>query len=141
MSAHEQPENSPEVTAFLKERYGNVGNQSWFRSWVLPALIFALVGGGWLIWSGTHAANPDIRTTLLSFNSTSPTSIQIRYSVVLKHPIGNHQCTLVARDKDKNTVGEIIDHIPLGVASITREVAIPTRLQAVNAAITSCTSL
>lgn len=134
-------ENSPEVTAFLRERYGNKGPQNWVRSWILPAVIFAVIGGAWMIWSGTHAANPEIRTTLLSFDSTSPTTIHIRYSIIVKHPVGNHQCTLVARDKDKNTVGEIIDHIPLGVGSATREVAIPTRLQAVNAAVLSCQSL
>jgi len=104
-------------------------------------VIFAVIGGVWMIWSGTHAANPEIRTTLLSFDSTSPTTIHIRYSIIVKHPVGNHQCTLVARDRDKNTVGEIIDRIPLGVGSATREVAIPTRLQAVNAAVLSCQSL
>jgi hypothetical protein len=134
-------ENSAEVTAFLRERYGNKGSQNWVRSWILPALIFAVLGGAWMIWSGTHAANPEIRTTLLSFDSSSPASIRIRYSITVKHPVGNHQCTLVARDAQKNTVGEIVDHIPLGVASITHEVAIPTRLQAVNAAVLSCASL
>ena len=134
-------ENSPEVTAFLRERYGNKGPQKWVRSWILPALLVAVIGGAWMIWSGIHAANPEIRTTLLSFDSTSPTSIYIRYSIIVKHPARNHQCTLVARDKDKNTVGEIVDHPPLAVTSMTREVAIPTRLQAVNAAVLSCQSL
>ena len=134
-------ENNPEVTAFLRERYGSKAQQSWVRSWILPALLFAVFGGAWMIWSGTHAANPEIRTTLLSFDSKSSTLIHIRYSVIVKHPVGNHQCTLVARDNDKNTVGEIVDHIPLGITSMTREVAIPTRLQAVNAAVLSCASL
>lgn len=133
--------DSEDVAAFLRERYGKKGQQSWARSWIVPALIFGVVGGAWLIWSGAHAANPEIRTTLLSFESTSSTSMHIRYSIVVKHPVGNHQCTLVARDKDKNTVGEIVDHIPLGIGSATREVVIPTRLQAVNAAVLSCASL
>ena len=131
----------PQVTAFLRERYGNSEGRKWLAGWKLPALVIALIGGSWLIWSGSHAANPEIRSSLISFTSLSSTSMEIRYSVQLKHPIGNHQCTLIARDSDKNTVGEIVDQIPLGQASSTRVVIIPTRLQAVNAAIGSCTSL
>ncbi len=142
--------NDPEVTAFLRERYGNFGKESWLSGWKLPALIFLIVGGSWLLWSANHAANPEVRSTLISFKSDSPTSISIRYSLSFKHPSTNHQCTLVARDKDKNTVGEIVDQIPnlpnsqTGQAvhtSITREILIPTRLQAVNAAILNCVSL
>lgn len=133
--------NDPEVTAFLKERYGVTSKKSWASGWKLPALLIAVIGGAWLIWSGTHASNPEIRSTLISFTSTSPASISIRYTVTLAHPIGNHQCTLIARDRDKNVVGEVMDQLPLGQANLTREVVIPTRLQAVNAAVRSCTSL
>ena len=142
---HQEPgrerENDVEVTAFLRERYGNSGKKSRVAGWVLHAALFAIIGSAWLIWSGTHAAIPEIRSTLISFTSQSPSSIQIRYSVEIKSPVGGHQCTLVARDQDKNVVGEVIDHFPLGQSKLTREVTIPTRLQAVNAAITSCASL
>lgn len=129
------------VTAFLRERYGNSGTKRRIAGWVLPAAIFAIVGGAWLIWSGAHAAIPEIRSTLISFTSQSPSSIQIRYTVDIKSPERSHQCTLVAHDQDKNVVGEVIDRFPLGQGKLTREVTIPTRLQAVNAAITSCASL
>ena len=142
---HHEPErrreNDAEVTAFLRERYGNSEKKSRVAGWVLPAALFAIIGGAWLIWSGTHAAIPEIRSTLISFSSQSPSSIQIRYNVEIKSPMSGHQCTLVARDQDKNVVGEVIDRFPLGQAKLTREVTIPTRLQAVNAAITSCASL
>jgi Domain of unknown function (DUF4307) len=136
-----QNPSDPQVTAFLRERYGNSQKKKRLGGWKFPAFSLALIGGAWLIWSGSHASNPEFRTTLISFTSTSENSIELRYSIQIKHPIGNHQCTLIARDADKNTVGEIVDHIPLGQASITRVVTIPTRLQAVNAAISSCTSL
>ena len=111
------------------------------RAWISYAVVCAILGGGWLVWSALDHSNPQIRTSLISFNNQDPRKVEVRYSVTRRDPNEVITCTLVARDKDKNTVGEIIDHIPLGVASITREVAIPTRLQAVNAAITSCTSL
>ena len=139
--------NDPEVTAFLRARYGNSGKRSWLSGWKLPALIFLIAGGSWLVWSANHAANPEVRSTLISFKSDSPETMSIRYSLSFKHPLQHHQCTLVARDKDKNTVGEIVDQITSlpnsqqGQASITREVLIPTRLQAVNAAILNCVSL
>jgi hypothetical protein len=137
-------ENSPEVTEFLHERYGHKEKRGWLRSWALPALLLAILGGAWTIWSGSHLANPEIRSTLISFDSTSPTSIYIRYSVAVrnpqKNPQKNYECTLVGRDKEKNIVGEIIDKIAPGTTSVVRDVAIPTRLQAVNAAVLSCAS-
>lgn len=141
MDARGKRENDAEVTAFLRERYGNRAKKSPVKSWIIPAAIFAIVGGAWLIWSGTHAANPEIRSTLISFTSQSPTSIQIRYNVEIKSTMRGHQCILVARDQDKNVVGEVVDRFPLGKRTLTREVTIPTRLHAVNAAITSCASL
>ena len=141
MVPHDKPENDAEVTAFLRERYGNVARKSRVPGWLLPAALFATAGGVWLIWSGTHAATPEIRSSLISFSSQSPSSIQIRYSVAIKSPLKSHLCTVVARDRDKNVVGEVIDRFPLGQKELTREITIPTRLQAVNAAITSCASL
>ena len=140
--AQEKKENSPEVTAFLRERYGNVGGRkATLSGWKLPALIFAIIGGSWLLWSANHASHPEIRTTLISFSATSAGKMELRYSIDLKNPLASHQCTLVARDRDMNTVGEIIDHLPLGHTHLTRSVTIPTRLQAVNTAVTSCASL
>lgn len=133
--------SDPQVTAFLRERYGNSQEKKRLGRWKLPAIGLAIIGGAWLIWSGSHASSPELRTTLISFKSTSENSIELRYSIQIKHPVGNHQCTLIARDADKNTVGEVVDHIPLGQTSISRVVTIPTRLKAVNAAISSCVSL
>jgi hypothetical protein len=79
-----------------------------------------------------------MRSTLLSFDSTSPQLMHIRYQVEIKQASHQHQCTLIARDVDKNTVGQVTDLLPIGVSKIGRDIAIPTRLQAVNAAIASC---
>jgi hypothetical protein len=48
---------------------------------------------------------------------------------------------LAARDYELNIVGQIDDKIPLGTTSETRIVRIPTRLEAVNAQIESCSTL
>jgi hypothetical protein len=52
-----------------------------------------------------------------------------------------HSCKLVARDIDKNVVGEFTDQMPgnsLSIGSNLRTVEISTRIPAVNAGISSC---
>jgi len=53
----------------------------------------------------------------------------------------DHSCSLVAKDIDKNTVGEVIDLIPAGslvAGENQRTIEISTRIPAVNAGIASC---
>lgn len=108
------------------------------RAWISYAIAFALVGGGWLIWSALDHVNPQIRTTLISFNNQDPRKIEIRYSITRRDPRQEITCTLVARDFDVNVVGQIDDVISAGEKSVERAVVIPTRADAVNAGILSC---
>jgi len=41
---------------YLQARYGN--SQKASRRWLIPAAIFLVVGGGWLIWSADHYSKP-----------------------------------------------------------------------------------
>jgi hypothetical protein len=126
--------------AYLNDRYGKAT-----ISWRIPGLLFALIGIPWLLWSALYHSNPEIRFTLLDFqpqvahsNSAKP-SIQIRYQVQRRNPSQAITCTLVARDIDKNVVGEITDQIaPSAEKSIIRIVQIPARLKPVNAAVLDC---
>lgn len=121
---------------FLKERYGI--KKSRLAGWVLPALIFGLVGGSWLIWSANHYSKPETRSTLVSFHAVNATTMQIRYSLLLRSRQLSHSCRLAARDYSANIVGEITDLIPSGVSATTRTINIPTRVLAVNAGILGC---
>jgi hypothetical protein len=51
------------------------------KGWITPAIVFALIGGGWLIWAALHHSDPAIRSSLISFNVTAEREISIRYSV------------------------------------------------------------
>ena len=124
----------------LRERYGR-DDKSFLRSWKAPALFFAIVGGSWLLWSANHAANPAIRSTLISFTVSSDTAIEIRYSLAIDNSEKAHECRLVARDGFTNIVGEVTDLIPAGSSRMTRSISIPTRLKAVNAGISGCRTL
>lgn len=119
--------------AFLKQRYGAPSSR-----WKIYAAFFAVIFGSWLLWSANHAAHPEIRSSLISFNVSSNSSVDIRYSLQLAHPNHSHYCTLVARDFQKNVVGEIRDPIPPGSERLIRTVTIPTRTKAVNAAVLAC---
>ncbi|CAB4761791.1 unannotated protein [freshwater metagenome] len=123
---------------YLENRYGL--SHSRFPKWLVTALVFAIIGSGWLAWSANHYSNPEIRSTLISFREIDSKSIEIRYSLEIANPGIAIICRLSARDYGLNVVGQIDDQIPLGRSKLTRVVQIPTRLAAVNAQIESCTS-
>ncbi len=122
----------------LNQRYG--GGKP--LSWKIPAAIVIAVGLPWLIWSATHHSLPEIRYTLISFavdTSTTMPSIDITYEVTRRNPAMAITCTLVARDIDKNIVGEIADQFPASNKSvINRKTRIPARSIPVNAAVIKC---
>jgi hypothetical protein len=47
-------------------------------------------------------------------------------------------CTLIARDFDKNIVGQIDQEIPAGKSKVELVTTVPTRSEAVNADVSSC---
>ena len=100
-----------------------------------------LVVASWFIWSGYNAANPAVRSDLISFKTIDDRSISLTYSIQVRDPNIYHSCSLIARDLEKNTVGEVSDLMPVGSllsGKNQRTVVISTRLPAVNAGISSC---
>jgi len=84
---------------------------------------------------------PQIRSTLISFKIVSDQKVSITYKISVRDLSKEHSCSLVAKDIDKNTVGEVVDQMPadsLVAGENQRTVEISTRLPAVNAAIASC---
>ena len=133
MLTHVSERNSDD---YLRERYGN--SQKAKRPWLIPALFFLIVGGGWLLWSANHYSRPEIRTDLISFTVADPKSVALRYYISVRTSDRSHKCILRASDYQANTVGEITDTIPAGAHSYTRNLIIPTRSQAVSATIEHC---
>jgi hypothetical protein len=122
----------------LRERYGikAAKNPRYFLAGILLTVVAA-----WFIWSGFNAANPDLRSELISFKVLNDQSISITYKITVRDLSKNHSCSLVARDIDKNTVGEVSDQMAAGTllaGANLRTVEITTRLPAVNAGISSC---
>ena len=105
------------------------------RGWIKYAVVFGVLGGGWLLWAGIHHSNPEIRTELISFVTSNPRSPEIRYSVQRASGSDVVICTLTARDFEKNVVGQLEDTIPAGDTYLERTITIPTRADAVNAGI------
>jgi hypothetical protein len=122
----------------LRERYG-IKSAGKNRIWITLFSLFLVLS--WFIWSGTNFANPDIRSTLISFKVVSDQKISITYKILVRDTTIEHSCSLVAKDFDKNTVGEVVDLMPassLVIGENQRTVEISTRLPAVNAQIASC---
>ena len=108
------------------------------RSWVAIALITAVVGVGWIIWAGLHHSNPAIRTQLISFVVDNDREVSVRYSVDRHSTTATTVCTLIARDYDKNIVGQLDQEIAAGLAKVELVTVVPTRSEAVNADVSSC---
>ncbi|MEI8119700.1 MAG: DUF4307 domain-containing protein [Actinomycetes bacterium] len=108
------------------------------KGWVTPAVVIAVIGISWLIWAGLHHSNPNIRASVISFTATTDRAMSIRYEVVRKDIGQVITCTLVARDYDKNVVGQIEDEIGPGLAVVQKNTDIPTRSQGVNADVVAC---
>ena len=118
----------------LRDRYGH--NPS---HWKRYAIILAIALTGWTLWAANHAAHPDVRIQLISFSTISDSKISIKYSVVFKQSSNQPRvCKLIARDFQKNVVGEIRDEFSGANKRAMREVDIPTRVKAVNASISGC---
>jgi hypothetical protein len=124
-----------ETQAMLADRYGIKER----KSWRLIAILVALIGLPWLFWSAWHHSNPEIRVTLVSFQNEKADSIDITYLVQRRDPSTVLSCTLLARDNDKNVVGEIEDRVPASADSeVTITTTIPARVTPVNAAVLEC---
>jgi len=116
------------------DRYGvRSGNR-----WVAPAIFFAVTGIAWLLWAGLYHSNPVIRSSLISYSITSEREISVRYSVQRQDRNRAIICTLIARDFDKNVVGQIDDEIAPGLATLERTVSVPSRVPAVNGDVKGC---
>jgi hypothetical protein len=108
------------------------------KGWVAPAIFIAAIGISWLVWAGLHHSNPNIRVSVISFTATTDRAMSIRYEVVRKDKDQLVTCTLVARDYDKNVVGQIEDEIGPGLTLVQKITDIPTRSQGVNADVVAC---
>jgi hypothetical protein len=122
----------------LKQRYGiSSGRKN--RPLILGVLLS--IAAAWFLWSGFNAANPALRSELISFKVIDDQAISISYKISVRNLTKDHSCSVVARDIDKNTVGQVTDLMPansLLPGANLRTVEVPTRLPAVNAGILSC---
>jgi hypothetical protein len=108
------------------------------RSWVLPAIIVAIIGVPWTIWAALDHSQPELRSMLYSFSITGEREITMRYGIERRDPEAVVICTLLTLDIDKNVVGQIDDQIDGGEKKVIRTVAIPARLTPVSARIAAC---
>jgi len=127
-----------EDEAFLSERYGKHYVPK--PRWKIPAALLALIGIPWLLWSAGYHSQPSIRYELIAFEVIDPSKIEITYSLERNEPGIRVDCILVARDFDKNVVGEVTDRFAENkrASNVVRTRVIPTRIRAVNAGIVGC---
>jgi len=117
-----------------EERYG-VAKAT---SWPAIALVVGIVGIGWLVWSALYHSNPPLRSQLVSFTITDDRAASVRYFIERQDSNQVVVCTLIARDFDKNIVGQIDQEIPAGKSKVELVTTVPTRSEAVNADVSSC---
>ena len=117
-----------------EERYG-VAKAT---RWPAIALVVGILGIGWLMWSALYHSNPSLRSQLVSFTITDDRAASVRYFIEREDSNQVVVCTLIARDFDKNIVGQIDQEIPAGKSKVELVTTVPTRSDAVNADVSSC---
>ena len=124
---------SPEPFNY-EERYG----ASKATRWPVIALVVAILGVSWLMWTALYHSNPPLRSQLISFTIANDREASVRYSIERSDGQRIVVCTLIARDFDKSIVGQIDHEIPAGQSKVELVTIVPTRSQAVNADVSSC---
>jgi hypothetical protein len=110
------------------------------RSWIAVALITAIAGVSWITSAGLHHSNPTIRIQVITFvvSDLGGGEVSVRYSVDRHSTTSATVCTVIARDYEKNIVGQVDQEIPAGKAKVELVTVVPTRTEAVNADVSSC---
>ena len=124
---------SPEPFNY-EERYGPAKA----TRWLAIALVVAILGIGWLMWSALYHSNPPLRSQLVSFTITNDREASVRYFIERTDSQQVVVCTLIARDYDKNIVGQIDQEIGAGKSKVELVTVVPTRSESVNADVSSC---
>ena len=124
---------SPEPFNY-EERYGAAKAMRW----PAIALVVAILGVGWLMWSALYHSNPPLRSQLVSFTITNDREAKVRYFIERSDSQQVVVCTLIARDYDKNIVGQIDQEIGAGKSKVELVTVVPTRSESVNADVSSC---
>jgi hypothetical protein len=91
-----------------------------------------------LLWTALYHSNPPLRSQLVSFTITNDREASVRYFIERTDSRQAVVCTLIARDYDKNIVGQIDQEIPAGKAKVELVTVVPTRSESVNADVSSC---
>jgi hypothetical protein len=130
------PQGTPEPneTFDYNDRYGITPR----RRWIAPAAVLALIGLSWTLWAALSHSQPELRSTLYSFEVTGDREITMKYAIDRRDPEAIVLCTLITLDIDKNIVGQIDDQIAAGESHVERIVAIPARIAPVSARIAGC---
>ena len=124
---------SPEPFNY-EERYGAAKA----TRWPAIALVVAILGVGWLMWSALYHSNPPLRSQLVSFTITNDREATVRYFIERSDSQQVVVCTLIAREYDKNIVGPIDQEIGAGKSKVELVTVVPTRSESVNADVSSC---
>jgi hypothetical protein len=133
MSSH-QATPQPDETFDYNDRYGITPR----KRWIAPAAILAVFGLSWTLWAALNHAQPELRSTLYSFEITGDREITMKYAIDRRDPDAIVLCTLITLDIDKNIVGQIDDQIVGGESKVERIVEIPARIAPVSARIAGC---
>ncbi len=124
----------PDETFDYNDRYGITAR----KGWIAPAAVLGLIGLSWTLWAALNHSQPELRSTLYSFEVTGDREITLKYAIDRRDPDAIVLCTLITLDIDKNIVGQIDDEIVAGQSKVERIVAIPARIAPVSARIAGC---
>jgi hypothetical protein len=127
------------ATDLLAERYGRSGSSRGRRHLTVAlAVTLAVVGVGWVVWSGWVHSHQEVTGQLRAYSVTGDTSTDV--TVLVDRRTGAPvECDVYAQAADHSRVGERVLRIPAGQpGSVLVTVTITTQRRAVNGVLGDC---
>ena len=108
--------------------------------WIVLAVVLGALLVAWLVWAGTHYANPAVDAQMQGFQVRGETQVEATIKVQRPDPSKQVTCTLLADDEKHRRVGEIVTTVPpASVEIVEHTVTITTLNRATVVTIDGCT--
>ena len=108
--------------------------------WIPLAVVLAVIGGAWLVWSALYGANPAVSGRVSSFDVVSDQQVNVTLTVQRPDPSVAAVCTVIAQAVTYETVGQLpVEVAPSGQELEDITVELKTLKRATSASLESCT--
>lgn len=107
-------------------------------TWIVLAVIIALVLGSWMIWAGLEHARPGISGQLHGYRVIDTNHVEATVNVHRPDPATRGECTVQAQAISGEVVGELTFPVTGATKDTTHKLTVKTSLRATTAILLNC---